>query len=113
MTDVDTGRMSATTGGEGLPDELRRLETSLRTAFHAFDDIEAMTMPHRIRVVNDITSGVPDAASMAARAGYGGWAVGMIRAAAESRPAWSSLCARWDAMLASALDAIAAVDARV
>lgn len=95
--------------GADLPPTIKQLERHLMTAFHAFDDIELMTMPHRVRVVNEVTSTASEAAAAAARAGLGLWAQSIIRTAAERRPAWSSLCTRWDGMISECLDAVDAV----
>ncbi|BDZ50074.1 hypothetical protein GCM10025867_23150 [Frondihabitans sucicola] len=108
MTDTDATALGEASWGDALPAEIKSLEFCLTTAFHAFDDIDRMTMEHRVRVVNDVTGTVPDTASAAARAGHAEWAVSVVRAASERRPAWSSLCSRWDAMIASSLDAISA-----
>jgi hypothetical protein len=109
MTDHDTGWQDDDAWGRAIPPEIKDLECALTSAFHAFDDIEMMTMAHRIRVVNDVTGAVPDAASAAANAGYARWAASVVRAAAERRPGWSVLCGRWDAMIDASLDAISAV----
>lgn len=93
-----------------VPTVITTLEGGLRTAFHAFDAIEQMSLTHRVRVVDEIGGLVPDAASSAARAGFGQWATMLVLTAAETRPAWSELCTRWDAMIEASLDAIAAVD---
>lgn len=111
MTDTETRRFGETTWVDTLPPEIKRLECALTTAFHALDDIDRMTMPHRIRVVDDITGTVPDAAAAAARAGHADWALTVVRTAAERRPAWATLCGRWDTMIATSIDAIASVDA--
>ena len=112
MTYTDSRRRCEPTWVDVLPPALALLERSLTTAFHAFDDIDRMTLPHRSRVVDDVTGTVPDAASAAARAGYPDWAAAIVRSAAERRPAWSSLSSRWDAMIQASLDAISAVRSR-
>ncbi|WP_345374167.1 hypothetical protein [Frondihabitans cladoniiphilus] len=89
-----------------LPATIRALECQLATAYHAFDDIEAMSWEHRVRVVDELTSAVPDAASAAARAGHGPWASRVVRSAATRRPAWSTICTRWDGLIAASYEAI-------
>ena len=118
MTDLDTewrecDRLerewaAASADRASTPREIILLQSALRSAFHAFDDIARMTMEHRVRVVYDVTGVVPDAASAAARAGHGTWAEALVREAADHRPSWSSLCRKWDTMIDSGLDAISA-----
>lgn len=96
--------------GAVLPPTVRTLEQSLVSAFHAFDLIDLMTMSHRVRVVDEVTGAVVEAAFAATRAGHARWACMVLRAAADRPPTWSSLCTRWDQMIAEGLGGVNTVD---
>jgi hypothetical protein len=92
------------------PVSIRRLESGLDMVFHAFDQIQGMTEEHRRRVADDLLSELADAASSAARAGYGAWATALVRRAAESPPLWADYGSGWLTTLDAALGAIEAVE---
>ncbi|MCU1528630.1 MAG: hypothetical protein JWP75_2393 [Frondihabitans sp.] len=99
------------TGGPGngvvpKPASIRRLESGLDTVFHAFDQIDGMSEEHRRRVVDDLLGELADAASGAARAGFGSWALSLVLLAAESPPLWADLGAGWVSTLDAAHSAI-------
>lgn len=106
---ITAERPTGEASGADLPPTITQLECHLMTAFHAFDDIELMTMPHRVRVMTEVTSMATEAAAAASRAGFGLWAESIVLTAAERRPVWSSLCTRWDGMIVDCLDAVGSV----
>lgn len=104
MSDVTAVRSAVR--GARVPREIADLENALTSAFHAFDAIEEMDFAHRVRVVDEISGIVPEAAAAAARAGYGDSAERVLLAAAGCPPAWASICQRWDDMLAESADIV-------
>lgn len=98
---------TATPGFESI--EIVRLRREIESAWGAFDDIELMDFAHRVRVVEGLSGALPDAASAAARAGFGTMAIGLLDDAASFPPPWASICTRWDVTLDIAREAVLAL----
>jgi len=89
--------------------EIMRLRREIESAWGAFDDIESMGSAHRLRVAESLSDTLPDAASVAARAGCGPLALALLDDAASFPPPWASICGRWDATLEAARAAVESV----
>ena len=86
--------------------EIVRLRREIESAWGAFDDIELMEWDHRVLVVRSIVGSLPDAASAAARAGHGDFALQLLHDAALFPPPWASICSKWDAALAMSVEIV-------
>lgn len=95
------------TGSESR--EIVRLRREIESAWQAFDDIELMSWEHRVLVVRGVVGSLPDAASAAARAGHGAFALQLLRDAARFPPPWASICTKWDLALEMSTEAVEAV----
>jgi hypothetical protein len=98
----------STSCGGDVPPTIRRLQASIASALHAFDDVRHLPPEYLARIVEEVSSDLPDSASAAARAGHAEWAAMLVNEAGYHMPFWSETCPRWSGILESCFAAISA-----